>query len=246
MSDGRSLRRPIVAMGGGGCLAADDPRQLTALDRLVLDLARARRGRERPRIAFVGTASGDAPEGAARFLAAFGDHAETVTLTLFERTVEDLGAFVLDLDGVYVGGGNTASLLAVWRAHGLDGVLHRAHGAGIVLAGMSAGAICWFESGTTDSYGPTLVAVHGGLGLVPGSHSPHYDGEPQRRPTYQRLIAAGELPDGLAADDGAALVFDGPTLVEAVAERPGARAYRVVRAAGGGAIEDPLPTRWLP
>ncbi len=114
----------------------------------------------------------------------------------------------------------------------------------VVLAGLSAGSICWFESGTTDSFG-ALAALAGGLGLLPGSHSPHYDGEAERRPTYHDLITRGLLPDGFAADDGAALVFRGTELAEVVASRPAARAYRVVRGPAGEAIETELPTRYL-
>ena len=151
---------------------------------------------------------------------------------------------MLDQDAVYVGGGNTANMLAIWRVHGLDRALRGAWEAGVVLAGLSAGSNCWFEAATTDSFGP-LAALKDGLGLVPGSHSPHYDGEPARRPTFQRLIGAGELPDGYAADDGAALVFHGTDLHEVVASRPAARGYRVVRGLAGEAIETELPTRYL-
>lgn len=114
----------------------------------------------------------------------------------------------------------------------------------MVLAGLSAGSICWFEGGTTDSFG-ALAALTGGLGLLPGSHSPHYDGETERRRTYHRLIADGTLPDGYAADDGAALVFNGTELAEVVASRPPARGYRVTRGPDGTAIETELPTRYL-
>jgi peptidase E len=158
--------------------------------------------------------------------------------------VVDIEAFLLDQDVIYVGGGNTASMLAVWRTHGVDRALRRAGEAGIVLAGLSAGSLCWFESGTTDSFGP-LAAFHGGLGFLPGSHSPHYDAEPERRPTYHDLIGRGALPDGLAADDGAALVFRGTDLAEVVASRPAARGYRVERRADGGAVETELPARYL-
>lgn len=240
-----AIRRPIVAIGGGGFADAPDPSILTGLDRLVLDLARGRRGETRPRMCFVGTATGDAPSVIGRFLAAYGRHAEVTHLGLFDRDVVDIDAFLLDQDAVVVGGGNTASLLAVWRAHGVDVAMRRAHGAGVVLAGRSAGSICWFEAGTTDSYGPPLQAVHDGLGLIAGSHSPHYDGEAERRPTYHRLIAEGDLSDGYAADDGAALVFDGGVLVEAVTERDGALAYRVERR-DGAIVETALPTRRLP
>ena len=245
MRERPTIRRPIVAMGGGGFMSALDMRTLTGLDRLVLDLARGRRGASRPRICFVATATGDEPQVIGRFLAAFGRDAEVTHLGLFDREVVDIDALLLDQDAIVVGGGNTASLLAVWHAHGVDAALRRAHGAGVVLAGRSAGSICWFESGTSDSYGPPLQAVHGGLGLIAGSHSPHYDGEAERRPTYHRLIADGDLPDGYAADDGAALVFDGGVLVEAVTERDGARAYRVERR-DGAVAETALPTRRLP
>ncbi len=232
-------------MGGGGFSDADDLRILTGIDRLVLDLARGRRGAARPNVCFIGTATGDAAGYIGRFHAAFDRHANATHLGLFSRTVADIDAFLQDQDGIYVGGGNTASLLAVWGAHGVDVGLRRAHDAGVVLAGISAGSICWFGSGTTDSYGPPLQAVHGGLGLIAGSHSPHYDGEAERRPTYHRLIADGDLPDGYAADDGAALVFDGGVLVEAVTERDGALAYKVERR-DGIVVETTLPTRRLP
>ena len=166
-------------------------------------------------------------------------------LTLFHREVEDLPPFLLGQDAIYVGGGNTLSLLAVWRAHGVDVALRACHEAGVVLGGLSAGSICWFESGTTDSYGPTLQPLDGGLGLVRGSHSPHYDGEAQRRPTYQRLVGSGRLVAGLAVDDGAAAVHDGPSLVEVVASAPGRTAYRVEPDGQGGAIETALPAQIL-
>jgi peptidase E len=237
-------------MGGGGFSTGDEPAGgLSPLDTFVLGLARERAaavGRDAVSICFIGTASGDAPEYQANFHAAFDDRVTTSHLTLFERTVEDIDAFLLDVDAIYVGGGNTASMLAVWRAHGVDRALRRAHEDGVVLAGLSAGSICWFESGTTDSYGPTLGIVDGALGLIAGSHCPHYDVEPGRRPTFQRLVATGALPPGYAADDHAALVFDGEALVEVVAARPGVTAYRVEPAGDGvGASEVALPARRL-
>jgi peptidase E len=240
-----TIERPIVAMGGGGFSEAPDAtelRTLSAIDSLILDLARDRRGRSRPNVCLIGTAMGDAAANIGRFHAAFDPHAEATHLGLFDRTVTDIPGFLLDQDAIYVGGGNTASLLAVWSAHGVDQALATAHEAGVVLAGRSAGSICWFESGTTDSYGPPLQAVHGGLGFIRGSHSPHFDGEPERRPTYHRLISTGVLPAGLAADDGAALVFDGPRLVESVSERDGAGTYRV-ELVDGQVEETGLPTR---
>lgn len=234
-------KRTIVAMGGGGFSMEPDN---LLLDDHVLGLARARRGRERPSVCFLGTASGDSDGYFATFYAAFARRSDPTHLALFDRTVADLDAFLLDQDAVYVGGGNTANMLAIWRAHGLDRALRQAWEAGIVLSGLSAGANCWFESATTDSFGP-LAALNDGLGFLPGSFSPHYDGEAARRPTFQRLIAEGVLPDGCAADDGAAFVFRGTELAEVVASRPNARGYRVIRGPSGEAIETELPTRYL-
>jgi dipeptidase E len=229
----------IVAVGGGG-LAINPGDEL--LDGYLLGLAR----RERPRVCFVGTASGDSERYVASFYRAFAEHdCRPSDLGLFDRRVSDLRRFVLEQDVVYVGGGNTASLLAVWRAHRLDAILREALDAGAVLCGVSAGMNCWFEASTTDSFGPDLEPLRDGLGFMAGSACPHYDGEAQRRPLYHRLVAAG-FPSGWAADDGAALHFDAAgELVEVVASREGARGYRVERRSDGAAIEQPLPTRYL-
>jgi dipeptidase E len=164
-------------------------------------------------------------------------------LTFFERTVADLRGLVLAQHVVYVGGGSTANLLAVWRVHGLDAILAEAYAQGVVLAGISAGMNCWFAASVTDSFGPRLEGLPDGLGLLPWSACPHYDGEPQRRPTYRRLVAEG-FPGGYAADDGAALVFTEGTLGEVVASRPGAAGYRVERV-DGTVRETRLPARLL-
>ena len=217
------MTRTIVAMGGAQLRPETyDPR----MGSFVLSLAR----RERPRVCFVATASGDSPEYVANFYRAFAGHhdCEPSDLGLFERTVADLRAFVLEQDVVYVGGGNTASLLAVWRTHGLDAVLREAWEAGVVLCGASAGMNCWFEASTTDSFDlARLAGLEDGLGLLPGSACPHYDGEEQRRPLYRRLIAEEGFPPGFAADDAAALVFEGASLREVVCTVAGSTAYRV-------------------
>jgi len=229
--------RQIVAMGGGGFLM-DDP----ALDGFVLSLTDARR----PRICFLPTASGDHPGSDAALREAFPDASfDTSVLRLFDREVADLTAFLGDQDVVYVGGGNTVSMLAVWRAHGVDGALRRAWETGVVLAGVSAGANCWFEACTTDSFllgsaDPLLD----GLGLVAGSFTPHYDGEPARRPAVHQLVGSGALPDGYACDDFAALHVVDAEVQDAVASRAGARAFRVERA-GSGVSEVALDVRRL-
>ncbi len=231
------MTRRIVALGGGGfSMEPDNP----VLDDHVLALA----GVPRPRVLFVPTASGDSAEYIGQFYEAFpSERADASVLKLFERTVDDLQALVLAQHVVYVGGGSTANLLAVWRLHGLDAVLREAYAAGVVLAGISAGMNCWFAASVTDSFGPRLAGLPDGLGLLPFSACPHYDGEPQRRPTYERLVAAG-FPDGYAADDGAALVFTDGALTDVVASRVGAGGYRVERVAGGVRAA-PLPARLL-
>jgi len=230
-------------MGGGGfSMEPGNP----LLDDYVLALARTSRAVARPRIAFVATASGDSADYIARFYAAFEQRAEASHLALFDRTVTDVERYLVDQDVIYVGGGNTANLLAVWRVHGVDRAMRAAWEAGVVLAGLSAGSLCWFEAGTTDSFGSgQAVPLRDGLGFLTGSHCPHYDGEAARRPSYQALVAAGSLPAGSAADDGAALVFEGDRLVEVVSSRPAALAYRVEPGPNGGWVEQPLETRYL-
>jgi peptidase E len=151
---------------------------------------------------------------------------------------------LLAQDAIYVSGGNTANMLAVWAVHGVDAALRGAWESGVVLGGPSAGGICWFEAGVTDSFGPELAPLAGGLGFLPGSFCPHYDAEPARRPTYERLIGDG-LPPGYAADDAVGLHFVGGELAEVVTEREGATAYRVEPAAGGQVAELPLSARLL-
>src|SRR6476660_9086907 len=210
-------------MGGGGfSMDPDNP----LLDDYVLDLARVERGRERPRVCFLATASGDSPGYIASFYAAFARRAEASHLALFVRTVDDVESFLLDQDVIYVGGGNTENMLAIWRVHGVDRVLGRAWESGVVLTGISAGSLCWFETGSTDSFGG-LAPLSRGLGFLAGSHSPHYDGEAARRPHYHQLVAHGT------------------ELAEVVASRPNARGYRVERGPAGTAIETELPTRYL-
>ncbi|MGD8240876.1 MAG: Type 1 glutamine amidotransferase-like domain-containing protein, partial [Armatimonadota bacterium] len=133
---------------------------------------------------------------------------------------------------------------ATWRLHGVDRMLREAWESGVILAGISAGMICWFEASVTDSFGRGLSPFHDGLGLLPGSACPHYDSEPNRRPTYQQLIGEGALPGGIAADDGAAVHFVGAEVVEAVSSRPNACAYRV-ELRHGRVLEHPLETRYL-
>jgi dipeptidase E len=234
--------RTIVALGGGGFQMEPDNR---LLDDHVIGIARERSGRDRPRICLIPTASRDDPELIADFERLFASRAEPRVLRLFEREDEDLAAVVREQDAVYVTGGNTANLLALWRLHGLDDVLREAWNAGVVMAGMSAGAICWFESCTTDSFGPTLRPLHGGLGILEGTFIPHLHGEPQRLPLLRRLVADGTIPPGWGVDDGAALVFHDRELVEVVTSDPAAGAWQVEPDGAGGTTETALSTRYL-
>ena len=229
-------------MGGGGFqMEPDNP----LLDDHVLELARRSSGRARPRICLIPTAAADDPTICEQFADLFAPpRAEPSVLRLFQRD-DDLAAIVAATDAVYVLGGNTANLLALWRLHGLDAILRDAWDRGIVLAGMSAGAICWFEACTTDSFGPTLRPLQAGLGFLAGSLIPHYHGEPQRRPQFLRLVADGSLPAGYALDDSAALVLHDRELVEVVTSAPAAGAWRVAPDGSGGSSETALATRFL-
>lgn len=230
-------------MGGGGfSMEPNNP----LLDDFVLELARrTRRIRNRkPRIAFVGTASGESDSYARNFFESFPpSRAEAMLLRLFARTVTDLRGFVLAQDVIYVGGGSTANLIAIWRLHGLDRALRAAWNAGVVLAGISAGALCWFQDGLTDSFGTVPRPLGDGLGFLHGGFCPHYDGETARRPVLLRLAKRGFLPT-LALDDGAAAHFVGTRLKEVVSSRPRARAFRVSSSAGK-VIETALSVRYL-
>lgn len=224
--------RQIVALGGGGfSMEPENP----MLDQYVLAQARS----PLPKVCFVPTASGDAAGYIERFYERFRGHPCVPThLSLFKPSRADWTSFVLEQDVIYVGGGNTRNLLVLWREWGLDAILRQAWHEGIVLAGLSAGSICWYEQGLSDSYGPEWSTVDG-LGIVPGSHCPHYSNEPGRREAYQRMVATAKLQDGVAADDGVALRYVDSTLIEVVSSRPDGWAYRV-RNVGGTAQEERL------
>jgi peptidase E len=158
--------------------------------------------------------------------------------------IEDVQGHLSEQDIIWVSGGSTANLLALWRLHGLDTILRSVWEAGIVLMGVSAGSLCWHVGGTTDSFGLPLQPITDALGFLPYSNSPHHDAEAERRPLIHRLIAEGTLPDGYATDNGAGLVYRGTDLHEAISEKPGALAYEITRQ-GATAREKPIPTRSL-
>jgi peptidase E len=229
--------RRIFAMGGGGfTMEPENP----ALDEHILALT----GRTEPRLLFLPTASGDAERQVARFHHTYDDrpcHASVLSLfRLGETGGVSLRDLVLAQDVVYVGGGSMRSLLAIWREYGLDLILREAWERGVLLAGLSAGAMCWFSGGVTMSTG--VPAPVRGLGLLPWSLSVHADGDPGRLPVFEDAVATGFLPPGWAADDGVGLLFEGTELVRTVSSRPRARAVRVDPDEAGVARTPVLPS----
>jgi peptidase E len=227
--------RHIVAIGGMRVRPGTRPP--------LVDYMLSLTGKPRPKVCLIPTATADDPARIVQFYERHaGTGAECTHLKLFERTVPDVSSFLLAQDVIWVGGGNTANMLAVWRVHGVDRILREAWNAGIILCGGSAGSLCWFECGTTDSFDVNQLApLHDGLGFLPGSHCPHYDGEAQRRPLYHRLIAEG-FPAGYAIDDDAAIRFVDTQIAEVVTSRTGATAYRV-ELRDGQVVETPLEAR---
>lgn len=228
--------RQIIAIGGGGFASEPDN------PRLELYLLAQTRKRS-PSVCFVPTATGDASIYIAKFYAVFSKYRCRLThLPLFERTLK-LRELLLVQDLIYVGGGNTKSMLAVWRDWDLPRYLREAWNAGTVLSGISAGAICWFAAGVTDSWAGHLAPLDC-LGWLPNACCPHYDGEKERRPAVREFVAKGLIPKTLALDDGAAAHFVGRKLVRIVTSRPKAGAYLVQRK-GRQAVETPLPVTKL-
>lgn len=234
----------MLAIGGmGGALAG---RQLT-VPRLIgyaLELS----GQPEPRVCLINTPAGDDPRILTRLYSLLGPSPAQVThLDLFPMpNVSEPADLLLNQDVIFVCGGSVANMVAVWRVHELDRILRQAWEAGIVMSGVSAGAICWFDGGTTDSFGPVLRGFGDGLGFLPGSYCPHYNSEPARRPTFHRLVGDGTLAAGIACDDGTGAHFAGTGFAEIVADRPEVSGYRVGRDADGRVTETALPTRLLP
>jgi len=211
--------RHIVGLGGGG----DTPEQNRLLDDYVVGVI----GKDDPRVLFVPTAAGDQDADVVWFYERWNARARVSHLKTFPWPPGDLRERILSQDAIAVSGGNTANMLAIWKVHGIDVLLREAWENGTVLWGVSAGMICWFEAGVTDSFGPQLDGTEC-LGWLAGSACPHYDGEERRRPRYHELVAGG-FPEGIAADDGVALHYVGTELSEIVTCRPGTAAYRVTR-----------------
>jgi peptidase E len=228
--------RHIVALGGGGFSDVDP----SPIDDYVLDIA----GTEHPKVCFLATATGDDARYVVRFYERLSPRARPSHLSLFATPLPDVRGLLFDQDVIYVGGGSTSSMLGVWRAHRVDRMLRELWEGGTVLCGVSAGGMCWFEGGVTDSVGPGLGALTDGLAMLAGSFCPHLDSEPGRRATFHDLVADGALPGGYALDDGIALHFTGSELTEVVSERRGASAFKV-ESVEGRIVETPIAARPL-
>src|SRR5215475_7637867 len=233
-------RRHVIAIGGG--MRVPDGRVPVHMD-YALRLT----GRPEPLMCVLNTAAGDDPRWALHMYDRFAGHPVRLShLALFPMpNVADPEDLLLSQDVIFVGGGSVANMLAVWRVHGLDRILRKAWQAGIVLAGSSAGGICWFEGGTTDSFGARLRPYTDGLGMLAGSFCPHYHSEPERRPLFQRLVAEGALPGGLACDDGVGAHYVDESLEEMVSDRPDGTGYSVTPYGAGGSTETELQVRFL-
>jgi len=228
--------KQIIPIGGGGFYRDSENLEL---EKYIIRQS----GSESARIAFLPTASGEPDHYVSSFYAAFLKlNCRPSVLTFFKRT-PDLRSFLLSQDIIYVGGGNTKSLLAVWHDWGMPEILREAWQSGIVLTGVSAGAICWFEQGLTDSFSDGLRPL-ACLGILPGSCCPHYDGEAQRRPSYHRLIASGEISAGVAIEDWTGVHFKGTEIHNVITSKRGAKAYSV-RAVYGSVQEVALVSEFL-
>jgi dipeptidase E len=230
------LLKQIITLGGGGfSMEPDNP----LLDRYILNQS----DKQNPKISFIPTASGDSDQYISNFYTFFEkEKCQPSHLSLFKPPTRDLEGFLLEKDIIYVGGGNTKNLLILWKEWGLAPILRKALEQGIVLAGISAGSICWFDEGVTDSYGDELAPLEC-LGFLNGSNCPHYDGEADRRPVYHRLIESGKIQSGIAADDGAAVHYIDGDINKIVSSRPNAKAYKVYFE--DKVIEEELKTEFL-
>ncbi|MCF6139102.1 peptidase E [Pseudalkalibacillus berkeleyi] len=230
------LASQIIAMGGGGfSMEPENP----LLDQYILNQTNVKK----PKICFIPTASGDSDGYINRFMNAFRSlDCEPDYLSLYQPP-QSIESFVMAQDILYVGGGNTKNLLALWRAWGLDTILYRAWKKGTILAGLSAGSICWFEQGLTDSI-PGKITPITCLGFLNGSNCPHFDGETSRRPAYLDALSEGKIKEGIATDDGVALHYIDGTLKRIVSSRQEAYAYHM-RLKDGNVIEDRLNPHYL-
>ncbi len=217
------MTKHIVAFGGG---AFYQNNELSVLDKYLLKLTK----KKKPNVSLIPTASGDALSIIQRFYGAYTKEVCKPThLSLFRREITNLEKYILSQDLIFVSGGNTVNMLALWRQWDLDILLYKAWQKGIVLAGSSAGAICWFESGTTDSYGPILKPMQGALGFLKGSFTPHVSSEKTRLGICKASIKSGAIDEGYAVDDHVALHFRNEKLYKVLRANPKGKARYVTK-----------------
>ena len=226
----------LIAIGGGYW----DPPFNLKIERYVL----AQTGKPNPSVCFLPNASNDPASATLRAYIVFAQLPCRMShLNLMAPPTADLESYLLEKDVIFVGGGNTKSMLALWREWGLDVILRKAWEKGVVLSGVSAGQICWFEQGLTDSI-PGPVTALKCLGYLPNSCTSHYNSEPDRRPRFHQRIGSGEMMAGYATDDGAALHFVDRTLLRTITSVPTARAFWVEKT-NGTVTEKPLELKYL-
>ena len=225
LQPGAPANRKILIAGGGFN---------TAFIRYMAEIT----GKPRPKLLYLPTASADSPTGiiswyqnCAPLNVEASHQVSFIASTRQTRTWEEV---LLSVDGIVCSGGNTLNQQVIWKAHGIDAILRQAWDRGIVLGGASAGSLCWFEEGTTDSRPRELSTVQC-LGFLKGSHSPHYDAEPGRRPLYQKLIGSGQMKPGYACDNDAGIYFEDNTVKRVVSTRAAAKVYYVSIEGGKGA-----------
>jgi dipeptidase E len=221
----RATRKILIAGGG---FRTEFIRYMAALT-----------GKKRPRICYLPTASADGLDAAVEFYKHCAPldvepHVQNVFIESLTQK-EGWDEVFLSMDAIVVSGGNTLNQQAIWKAQGIDVVLRQAWDRGIVLGGASAGSLCWFEEGTTDSR-PKALSIVKCMGFLKGSHSPHYDAEAGRRPLYQKLISSGEMKPGYACDNDAGIYFEDNDVMRVVCTRDGAKVYYVSMV--GGAINE--------
>ncbi|OPA73791.1 peptidase E [Paenibacillus selenitireducens] len=212
--------KQIIAMGGGGF--SQEPEN-PLLDTYILQQSHS----ARPKVCFIPTASGDAEGYIQGFYKAFSAYDCVPShLSLFQNTPKDLEDYLLDKDILYVGGGNTKNMLLLWKAWKVDQYIRKAWENDVVLAGLSAGSICWFQEGVTDSIPGELTRLEC-LGFLKGSSCPHYDEEVDRRSSYHRLLQEQKIGNGIAMDDGVAVHYQEDQIFKVISSRALAKAYQV-------------------
>lgn len=232
-----------IVSGSGGFQYIDGRMRFGPLVRYTIELS----GKRRPRVAYLATAVGDNPQRISGFYNACSNEAVCAShLELFPSpNQQSIKEYLLSQDIIWVGGGSVVNLLAVWEAHKIGEMLKAAWNEGVILAGQSAGSICWFIGGTTDSFGMGVHPVTNGLGFLPYSNEVHYDSDVNRRQLFHQLIQKGDLPMGFAADDGVNLHFLNTELKDVISDLPGKKAYKVYRDDSGNVSEEVIEPRLI-